>query len=711
MLHRRACNLCEAICGLVIEVENGHITRIEGDKKDPLSKGHICPKAFALKDVYEDPNRLKTPVKRTAEGWKSISWEEALSETAERLHGIQQQYGNNAVGIYHGNPSVHNLGTIMNTGGLIKALKTQNVFTATSVDQLPHHFASWTMFGHPLLFPVPDISRTDFFLILGGNPLASNGSMMTAPNVGGHISEIKKRGGKVVVVDPRRTETAERASEHIFIRPSSDVFLLLAMLKVLFDENLVNTGKNAIFTEGGEFVKKAVSEFDLADLAAQTGISTTQIKQLTRDFAAAKSGVVYGRMGVSVQRFGGVCQWLVNCLNILTGNFDREGGAMFPQPAMDILMGAKPRNIFSRWKSRVRGLPEFMGELPVSVLSEEILTEGEGQIRAMVTNCGNPVLSTPNGLQVEKAFKKLDFYVAFDIYINETTCHADIILPPATGLEVSHYDVTFHLLAIRNTAKYSSPLFEKSENARFDYEIMQELAFRLNQLSNPQSPDPNPQNTEGVNFIAESPEVKLDFALRFGPHKLSIEQLKAQPEGIDLGALRSCLPERLVHADKKIQLAIPFYLQDLERVNDFMKNTPPQYLTDNQAFTLIGRRHQRDCNSWLHNSEKLMKGKNRCTLLLHPDDAAALQVNNHEIIKVSSRVGSVEVETEISDQIMRGVVSLPHGYGHNRKGVQLDTAKKYAGVSVNDLTDDQVIDELTGNAAVNSVLVKIERLN
>ena len=705
MEHRRACNLCEAICGIVIEAEDNKIISIRGDKDDPFSKGHICPKAIGLKYVYEDPNRLKQPMKRTKTGWRKISLEAAFNEIEKKIKKIRAKYGNDALGIYFGNPSVHNTGTILNSAALAKSLQSKNNFSATSADQLPHHFASWLMLGHQNLFPVPDITRTDFMLILGGNPLASNGSMMTAPDVAHHLRRIQERGGKVVVVDPRKSETAEKASAHHFIKPSTDVYLLLAMIHTLFLENKINLGHLKDFTVGVEVLKNAVEDFPAEKVAPITGLSAETIKQLARDFADAKSAMCYGRMGVSVQSFGGVCQWLVYALNIITGNFDRAGGVMFTTPAFDILAGAKPRNIFGRWHSRVQKRPEFMGELPVSVMSEEILTPGEGQIKAMFTVCGNPVLSTPNGTQLDKAFSGLDFMVSIDIYINETTRHANIILPPATGVEVMQFDATFNTLAIRNTVKYSEPLFEKEKNAKYDWEIMQEIAHRISRTD-----DSAPK------FV--SPDVVIDAALQAGSYKLSIEKLKQHPEGIDLGDLLPQLPQRLVHADKKIQLAPEILANDLVRVKSDMEHRKSaiENITINHQpstinhFTLIGRRHLRDNNSWMHNHDKLMRGHNRCTAMMHPEDAAFLNISDKDIVKISSRVGTVNIPAELTDQIMRGVVSIPHGYGHNRIGTKLDVAEKYAGVSLNDLTDERVIDTLTGNAAFNSVLVGIEKI-
>lgn len=688
--HYRNCNLCEAICGIEITHQDGKILSITGDKLDLFSRGHICPKAVALKDIYEDPNRLKTPVMRTASGWQEISWEEAFDETARRILDIQNRYGRDAVAVYQGNPSVHNLGTMLNGRELLKSIKTKNNYSATSVDQLPHHFASWAMFGHPFLVPIPDLDRTKFFLILGANPLASNGSLMTAPDIINRLDAIRKGGGKIVLIDPRRTETTRVADEHFFIKPSSDAFLLLAIVQTLFAENLVKLGRLGNFTDGIDSLQTASSEFTPEKAEGLTGISSLDIRRLAREFATAESAVCYGRIGLSTQKFGGLCQWLVNAINILTGNFDRPGGAMFTAPAFDLLQGAKGREIHNRWQSRVRQLAEFMGELPVAALAEEILTEGDGQIKALVTSCGNPVLSTPNGGQLDNALEKLDFMVSIDFYINETTRHANIILPPATNLESSHYDVIFNTFAVRNTTKYSVPLFAKAETARYDWEILQELSHRL-------------QGKEG-SCATERPEVKLDTALTYGKYGLSVERLKEVTHGIDLGELMPCLPERLLTADKRISLAPEILVKDLGR----LKKGAGKADDEEFPFSLIGRRHLRDCNSWMHNFERLVKGKDRCTLMMNSDDAQILSLKNGQSVRVRSRVGSVEIPLEVTENIAKGVVSIPHGYGHGRNGAKLDVAADHAGVSINDLTDETVIDDLTGNAAFSSVRVRIE---
>ncbi len=694
LTHFRTCNLCEAMCGLEIKVENGIVTKIEGDKKDEFSRGHICPKAVALKDIYEDPNRLKFPVKRTENGWQQISWEQAYSEVTSKIKEIQAKYGKNAVGMYQGNPSIHNLGTSMNSPAFAKSLHTKNLFSATSADQLPHHFAAWQMFGHPMLMPIPDIDFTDYMLIIGGNPIASNGSIMTVPDVANRLKAIQKRGGKIVVIDPRFTETAAKADQHHFIRPGTDSFLLLAIIQTLFAENLVNLGKLSDFTDGIEVLKEISAEFTPEKVAKQTGISVENIRQITHELVEAKAAACYGRVGVSVQTFGSIAQWLINSINVLTGNLDRTGGAMFTTPAVDFLARAKTDNRFNRWQSRVRKLPEFLGELPVATLAEEILTEGENQIKCLITSCGNPILSTPNGGQLDMAFEELEYMVSIDIYINESTRHANIILPPATGLEVPHYDMTFHVLAVRNSAKFSEALFPKADGAKYDWEIYQELAHLMN-------------NGSLEDCVTESPEVKLDLGLQFGPYGLSLQKLKDNPHGIDLGALKPSLPNRLFTPEKRINLAPELLVNDIERLRKTLNTSDLQKGFD---YLLVGRRHLRDNNSWMHNSERLVKGRNRCTLMIHSEDAKNLNLDSNSLVKVSSRVGSIELPIEITDHMMQGVVSMPHGYGHARKGVQLDIATKHAGVSINDLTDEYVLDELTGNAAFNNVAVCVERV-
>jgi anaerobic selenocysteine-containing dehydrogenase len=703
--HYRACNLCEAICGLAIEVSGDEIRSIRGDREDPFSRGHICPKAVALQDVHTDPDRLRHPVRRMGDGtWKRLSWDEAFDEVGDRLRAVQKASGNDAVGLYVGNPSVHNWGSLIFGPPLSRALRTRNRFSATSVDQLPHHVAATLMFGHRLLLPIPDVDRTDFLLVLGANPVVSNGSMMTAPGFKRRLEDLKQRGGRLVVVDPRRTETAEIADRHLFIRPGSDAFLLMALLQVVFSEGLDIPESIAEFCDSIEVVREVVAEFSPERVASVTGIDAEAVRDLARAFATATSAVCYGRLGVSTQAFGGLCQWLVNVLNIVTGNLDRAGGAMFTRPAVDLVANTGPGHL-GRYVSRVRGLPAYGGELPVAALAEEILTEGDGQIRALLTIAGNPVLSTPNGVRLERALEDLEFMVAVDFYLNETTRHAHIILPPTSALEHDHYDLVFNLLAVRNVARYSPALFDPAPDARHDWQILADLHRRLDDGS------PFAQFKRWLNAKI-GPRRILDLGLRRGPwgsgwrpfgKGLSLTALEKAEHGIDLGPLEPCLPARLQNPERRIELAPTPFVKDTQRLLAALDGDP----TD-QSLLLIGRRHLRTNNSWMHNSRRLVRGKDRCTLFMHPHDAARLGVAGEAKVAVVSGTGRIEAPLELSDEVMPGVVSLPHGWGHHRPGTKLSVAEEHPGVSLNDLTDESVVDDLCGNAVLSGIPVRVE---
>ena len=710
-VHYRSCNLCEAICGIEITSAGDQHLNIRGDKDDPFSRGYICPKAVALQDFHYDKDRLKHPVRRTSHGWERIGWNEAFNEVARNLKRIHARHGRNSIATYLGNPTVHNYGALLFAPPFLRSLRTRNKFSATSVDQLAHHVASFLMFGHQLLVPIPDVDRTKYFLILGANPAVSNGSMMTAPGMNRRLEEIRKRGGIVVLIDPRHNETARFADRHLFIRPGADVLMLLALLNVIFEEKLT---KPAPFTKGVETVASLVAEFPPERVAEITGIESDQIRTIAREFATAESAVCYGRIGLSTQEFGGVCQWLINVLNIVTGNLDRPGGAMFTLPAFDPVSAPESvaaRGSFARWHSRVRKLPEFSGELPVAALAEEILTEGEGQVKAFVTLAGNPVLSTPNGRELDRALTSLEFMVSIDCYINETTRHAHIILPPTSPLERGHYDLAFHLLAVRNTAKFSPPLFERTAETRHDWEILLELETRMKHGGFVGGV----KRKLGKRFF--TPERILDLGLRFGPYGarlnpfskgLTLRKVRNAVHGIDLGPLTPCLPGRLRTGDKQIDVAPEVLVKDVERVKTRFLNEAA--IDSNGHLLLIGRRQLRSNNSWMHNSERLVKGnplKPQCTVLMHPTDAANRDLLNGQKVVVSSRVGSIVLPVEITDEIMRGVVSIPHGWGHDRAGNQQAVAQQHAGASINDLTDQQAVDALCGTAAFNGTAVSV----
>ncbi len=694
--HRRACHLCEAICGLKIEVTDGEVVSIKGDPDDPLSKGHICPKAIALKDLHEDPDRLRQPMRRTTNSdgtinWEPMTWDDALDLVASRMADIYNRHGADATGIYMGNPAVHNYGMMTHQSAFFSHIRSKNRFSATSVDQLPHHLVGIWLFGHKLMFPIPDIDRSEYFLMLGANPIASNGSIWTVPDVRRRIKALKKRGGKLVVIDPRHTETAALASEHHFIRPGTDAGFLLALVNTLFEEGLTNPGHLEAFTAGLDAVAEAAKPFTAETVATFCGIEANHIRRIARELACAKAGICYGRMGVSTQAFGALCQWLIQIINIATGNLDREGGLLFTLPAFDNV-GGTSRGGFARHHSRVRGLPEFDRELPAAALAEEITTPGEGQIRALFTGAGNPVLSTPNGRRLDAALEQLEFMASLDPFINETTRHADVILPPTSPLEHDHYDIGFHVNAVRNTARMNEPVFEKPAEALHDWEIFNELGRRFAEKTQRDSrPTPAPRDL-------------VDRALQSGPYGISLAELDAHPSGMDLGPLKPQLPERLFTAGKTIQCDTPEPMADIARLAEAMR-------MEDSALLLIGRRHVRSNNSWMHNYRRLVKGKSRCTLMMHPRDMQARNIEDGAVVTVRSRAGAVDIPVESTEDIMPGVVSMPHGFGHDRPGVRMHVAQSHAGVSCNDVTDEEVLDHLSGNAAVNGVAVDVSPLS
>ncbi|WP_227680761.1 molybdopterin oxidoreductase family protein [Psychrobacter sp. SZ93C1] len=698
--HFRTCTLCEAMCGVEIKHDGEKVLSIKGDKNDPFSQGYICPKATALQDLHEDPDRLRQPVERTVDGWKTLRWPEALDKVAAGIQSVQQKYGQNALGVYLGNPNVHNMGGMLTIKQLLTSLKTRSRFSATSIDQLPHHIVSMHLFGHMLRIPVPDVNHTQYMLIIGGNPLASNGSIMTAPNMRQKLKDIKARDGKVVVIDPRRTETADIASEHHFIRPATDVLLLLAMLNEIYAQGYAKLdGKVADLAPEIDRLALFAKEYTAESVADITGITAPEIKRIVKEFCEAESSVCYGRMGISVQEFGLLSQYLSMVINIVTGRLDEVGGLMFPNPAMDVVNSSGP-GYLGKCHSRVSNLPDFNGEYPVVAMADEMLVEGEGQLKGFVTVAGNPVLSTPNGEKLDEALSKLEFMVSLDYFVTETSRHANIILPPVSPLERDHYDVTFNGFAVHNVAKYSPALFERSEETRHDWEIYLELADRLDKDA------PEATQKERAAIKAFGPKFVLEQGLKYGPYKeVTLDVLIENPHGIDLGPLHSMLPDAIKHADKQIHLHVDFYQADLARVREMVQ----QYNDD--EILLIGRRHVRSNNSWLHNSHRLVKGKSRCTLMLHPETAAQHGIVDGQSVKVTSRISSVIIAAEVTDELMPGVVSIPHGFGHGRKGVKQKIAQAHAGVSVNDLTDDTLIDQLSGNAAVNGVPVQLEALD
>lgn len=738
---KRICPLCEATCGLELTVEGRTVTKVRGDKNDFFSEGYICPKGVALKDLDSDPDVLRTPMIREGETWREATWDEAFALIDSRLGPILKEHGKDAVAVYAGNPSVHKTSLGMYLPVFAKALGSRNFFSASTVDQFPKMLASGLMFGAPLSIPVPDIDRTAYMLILGANPLVSNGSLMTAPNYPTRLRRVRERGGRVVVIDPRRTKTATAADEHLFIKPGSDAFFLFAMVHTLFDEGLANPGRLAEHAVGLEEVRELAEEFSPEAVEQRCGIAAGDIRRLTREFAAAPSACLYARIGTCTQEFGTIASWLPEIVHFLTGNLDRPGGAMFTKAANgpSNTKGAPGigRGVHTgRSRSRVRGIPEIFGELPCACMAEEIETPGQGQIRALFTFAGNPALSTPNGRRLEKALASLDFMVSVDIYLNETTRHAHVILPGTSPLEEVQFDAAFAQLAVRNAARFSPALFPPAGGRPKEWEIM----LRLASIASGAGPKPdlrmvddmvigqmiqremkNENSTLAGRSAGEimkaleprrGPERMIDFLLRTGPYGdglgvnpdgLTLAKVEAASAtgGIDLGALEPRIPEVLRTPSGKIELAPKAIVEDVNRLREAARRPAEDGLV------LIGRRHLFTNNSWMHNVAPLAAGKAQCTLLMNPSDLERLGLAGGESVEVASRAGLVRVPVEEDADIMPGVVSLPHGWGHDSPGARLPFAAAAPGINSNDLTDEFDLDVPSGNAVLCGIPVTV----
>jgi anaerobic selenocysteine-containing dehydrogenase len=734
------CPLCEATCGLELTLtQDGRLGTVRGDHDDVFSKGFICPKGASLRALEEDPDRLRTPLVRRDGELRPATWEQAFEEIARRLPPIIDAHGADAVGVYLGNPGVHNLSLGLYGRVLLKALRSRRVFSASTVDQMPKQVAVGLMFGTSLSVPIPDVDRTDHMLILGANPLASNGSLMTAPDMRGRLRAIRARGGKIVVIDPRRTRTAVEADEHHFIAPGTDALLLAALVHTLFEEDLVAPGRLAEHTNGIEALRELVAAFAPEDVAGACAVPSQEIRRMARELALAPRAVVYGRIGTCTQEFGTLASWLVDVLNVLTGNLDREGGAMFPLAAAAQANAQGPpgsgRGVtFGRWHSRVRGLPEVYGELPSACLAEEIDTPGEGQIRALITIAGNPGLSTPNSGRLARGLQGLDFMLCLDVYVNETSRHADVILPGPTPLCHSHYDLAFYQLAVRNIAHYTPPVLAPEPGIPEEWETLLRLTGIVTgagahadieaidrfvalqtarrEIAQHQGALAGRDPEELVAAVGErrGPERLLDLLLRCGPYGdgfgeredgLTLGALEAAPHGVDLGPLAPRIPEVLRTASGRIELAPEAIIADLPRLRSALTRRA------NGGLVLIGRRQLRSNNSWMHNLQPLVRGKESCTAHVHPDDAQRLGLSHGGRARASSRVGAIEVQVQVTDDVMPGVVSIPHGWGHDLEGVRMSVACAHAGANSNTLADETLIDALSGNAVLNGIPIEL----
>lgn len=731
----RICPLCEATCGLVLTIEDGRVTGARGDRDDVFSHGYICPKGASFAELDNDPDRLQAPLIRRDGELVETSWAQALAAAAAGLGRVQAD-PESSVAVYLGNPNAHTIAGGLYAPQLVRALKTRNVFSASTLDQMPKHVACGYLYGNAFAFTVPDVDRTDHLVVIGANPLVSNGSIATAADFGGKLKALQRRGGRLTVIDPNRTRTAAMANRHIAPRPGTDAALLFAVVNVLFDEDLIDAdlGGLAPHVIGVEQVQAMALEFPPEAVAEHCGVDAQEIRALARDIAAGPRTAVYGRMGTSTVRFGTLTSWLVDVVNVLTGNLDRPGGAMFPtSPISGAPRPARPGRGFTtgRWHSRVSGHPEVASELPTALLPEEIETPGAGQVRALLTVAGNPVLSAPDGDRLSAALDGLEFMVCIDPYLNETTRHADVILPPPPPSHSPHFDVALAGVAVRNNARYSPPVFALPDDRPDEVEIICRLALGIlgvgtdadpklvddqiisavlgKEVADPDSPVSGRSVAELAAMLPEGPgyERRLDMMLRLGPfgdafgansEGLTLQTLKDNPHGIDLGPLTTRIPEVLRTPSGKLELAPEPILADIPRLQAALS-------AEDSGFLLIGRRHLRSNNSWMHNLPALAGGTNRCTLQIHPDDAARLGVTDTAV--VTGPGGKLEVPVEITDNIRPGVVSLPHGWGHTAPGTRLSVAATQAGVNVNGLLDSSLLEPLSGTAVLNGVPVEV----
>ena len=724
----RICHLCEATCGLLVDVDGGRIVAARGDDDHVLSAGYICPKGAALPELDQDPDWLDAPRIRTPGGWKEVSWDEAFEEVDRLVSGVVERHGRQALAAYLGNPNVHNLAGQLYGRVLLKALGTRSVFSASTVDQMPKHRSCAEMFGDPLAIPVPDVDRTDYLVCIGGDPLMSNGSLWTAPGLPRRLRALRRRGGTLVVVDPRRSRTAELADWHLPIRPGRDALLLAAMVKVLIDDDLVDLQTSyGDLRDDLEQLAAAVAPFGPDAVAGPCGIDAEDIRRLAHEIAAADRAVVYGRIGTTTTRYGTVASWLVDVLNVLTGNLDRPGGAMFPLAAHEDRSGRAPQ-AFGRWSSRVSGRPEVLGEFPAAAMAEEIENPGEGQIRALFVIGGNPVLSTPNGPRLERAMQGLEAVIAIDPYVTATSRLAHVILPPERPRYRGHADLAFAALAVRNIAAYTPPVTELPADRPAEWQIMLRLAA-IAQGAGPAADLDGLDDFAAMAYATQlvtrdrartngltveellaavtprrGPERLLDLLLRSGPYGdgfgldrdgLTMDRLEASPHGIDFGPLQPRLPDVLLH--DRLVLAPPAIVADLPRLQAL--------LTDSDETLIVGRRHLRTNNSWMHNLDTLAGASPLCTLHVHPSDAAIWGLTDGGSALVTGPAGSVTARVEVTEDIRPGVVSLPHGFGHDLDGVEQSITE--AGSSINRLTDPDDLDPLSGTASLTAVGVTV----
>ncbi|WP_439032242.1 molybdopterin-dependent oxidoreductase [Gordonia terrae] len=730
----RICPLCESTCGLLVELSGRTITRVAPNPDDVLSAGHSCAKGLGLGRVEGDPDRVRTPLLRTpGGGFRAVGWEEAFAEIERRLtEFVLDDPGTCAV--YHGNPAAHHLDATFYLGELIAALGTRHVYSPASVDTWPKNLAHMALYGTGLGMSLPDIDRTDHLLILGSNPMVSNGSTVTAPGMHARLAALRERGGTLVVVDPVRTRTAEVADVHVPIRPGTDALFLLAVLSVIAEEGLSRPERIPDVVDGVEEALELAREFTPDSVADACGVDAEMIRLVARGFAGAPAAVAHSRIGTCMQEFGTLANWLVEVLTIVTGNLDRPGGAMFSLPAAGGQntwpVTRPPTLMFDRWRSRVRGLPEAMGELPAVCFAEEILTPGPGRTRALITLAGNPARSLPNSGAIEEALDALDFMVSVDCYLNETTRHADVILPPPPLLTRGHHDVTLSHFQIRNVARYTPPLLELGDDELAEWQILLRLAGiargtperRVEELDDEVAAVAvrraarlaGCDTDRAARAVAgrSGPQRLLDLRLRSGPYGdrfdggegLTLAVLESRPDGVDHGPLRPRIPEVLRTPNGRIDLCPELITSDLDRLR--ARRPDPD-----GGLLLINRRQRRGMNSWLHNALP-QPDSGQCALLMSPPDAARLGLVDGDRVAVTSATTTVAAELRIDDALRPGVVSMPHGWGHDGPHLQTPRAEAMPGTNYNALVADTThLDVPTSSPVFNGVPVSVTLMN
>jgi anaerobic selenocysteine-containing dehydrogenase len=723
----RNCPLCEGMCGVKISVADDTVTRVRPNEEDTWSRGHICPKGTVLGALHHDPDRLHHPVIREGSSFREVSWEAAFERLTELSSRVRERYGIEGFASYGGNMVGKDATLGRYAGLLFRTSGIRQIYSSSTVDQQPKNVSCQLMFGNQWKIPIPDIDRTELFLIFGANPAASKGSILSHQDVMRGIRELRRRGGRVIVIDPVRTATAQAADQWIGVRPGSDAALLLAIANVLFTENRIRLGHLADLVTGLDEVRALAARFSPERVAGFCGVTADTIRGLAHELARVDRAAIYGRIGLCTQEFGTLASWMIDVLAILTGNLDRPGGSMWSTPVsaeVDMLAGYPAGAPIIVGKSRVRGARGVLGRLPSACLAEEIDTPGAGQIKGLLTIASNPVLSAPESERLAAALPLLECMVSLDNYINETTRHAHVIFPSVSLLEASHFDTWSWIFCLTSGGHYSPPLF-KPVGRPEPWEVVARVGSILGG-----KPEADPAAVDDAYFsglakargiepavaLAASPthghDRIIDLAIRTGafgdrygaiPDGLNLDSFRNQPNGLILGLTQPQAHKGFPTPSGKIELAHDLILEDVPRLEAALEATRPELV-------LVSRRHLASMNSWMHNVDVLMKGKERCTLQLHPEDAARLGVEDGDMVEIESASGAITAPAEVTSHIRPGVVCMPHGWGHSDPGARQRVARAHAGSNINVLSPGTLVDVVSGNAVLNGIAVQVRRV-